>query len=125
MLLVEDNAVHRMVALEMLAGLGCHATAADKGRGTLDRFAGNTFDVLPMDCRMPEMDSLEATVEIRRTEPAQRHTPIVTLTANAMPEDRVTCLATGMGDYLGKPFTRGRIADMSRRWTRERVADAG
>ncbi len=125
MLLVEDNAVHRMVALEMLAGLVCHATAADKGSGTLDRFAGNTFDVLRMDCRMPEMDSLEATVEIRRTEPAQRHTPIVTLTADAMPEDRVTCLATGMDDYLGKPFTRGRIADMSRRWTRERVADAG
>ena len=75
-----------------------------------------------MDCQMPEMDGFEATAEIRRTEPAERHTPIVALTANAMPEDRARCLAAGMDDYLSKPFTRAQIADMLRRWTRERIA---
>ena len=121
-LLVEDNAVNRMVALKMLAGLGCHVTVADNGREALDRFAADTFDLVLMDCQMPEMDGFEATGEIRRTEPAERHTPIVALTANAMPEDRARCLAAGMDDYLSKPFTRTQIADMLRRWTRERVA---
>jgi two-component system sensor histidine kinase/response regulator len=121
-LLVEDNAVNRMVALKMLAGLGCHVTVADNGREALDRFAADTFDVVLMDCQMPEMDGFEATAEIRRTEPAERHTPIVALTANAMPEDRARCLAAGMDDYLSKPFTRAQIADMLRRWTRERIA---
>ncbi len=118
-LLVEDNPVNQLVAKEMLASLGCQLEVADNGRAALECIRRGKFDVVLMDCQMPEMDGYEATRELRRIESSgNSRLPVVALTANAMDGDRDRCVAAGMDDYLTKPFKREQLAKMLARHLR-------
>ena len=118
MLLVEDNAINQEIALAMLEDSGYEATPADNGARALALWERSPFDVILMDCQMPEMDGFEATRRLRRMESEQgrSRTPIIALTANAILGDRELCLDAGMDDYLAKPYTRAALLAMLTRW---------
>ena len=121
-LLVEDNAVNQELALHMLEALGCRAEVANHGGQALDALNRGAFDLVLMDCQMPEMDGFEATAEIRRREalrPGGRRIPIIALTAGAVEGDREKCLAGGMDDYVTKPFSLNQLERALRRWLPE------
>ena len=118
-LLAEDNNVNQLVARRLLERLGCVVELANNGREAISHYAARTYDIVMMDCQMPEMDGFEATREIRALERSRGphgRTPIVALTANAMQGDREQCLAAGMDDYLSKPFTAEELHNMLARW---------
>jgi two-component system sensor histidine kinase/response regulator len=117
-LLVEDNAVNREVAVGMLESLGCRIDAAENGWLAIETMNVTTYDAVLMDCQMPVMDGLTATAEIRRREQTSGapRVPVIALTANAMEGDRERCLAAGMDDFLSKPFTQQQLAMLLRRW---------
>ncbi len=108
-LLVEDNAINQEVAKAMLTMLGCSVESAYDGKEAVDRIRQrrSDFDLVLMDCQMPEMDGFTATRRIRAHEKKLASQPIliVALTANALEGDREKCLDAGMNDYLAKPFT--------------------
>ena len=107
-LLAEDNVVNREIAVAMLELLGCTVEIAEDGREVLDAVNARSYDLILMDCQMPNLDGLNASRLIREQEnrrPQRRRLPIVALTANAMEGDREQCLAAGMDGYLAKPFT--------------------
>ncbi|HWM44612.1 MAG TPA: response regulator [Burkholderiales bacterium] len=117
-LLVEDNLINQQVALGILQIQGYNVTVVNNGREALDACAQGSFDLILMDCHMPEMDGFEATREIRERERASsaKRLPIVALTANAMAQDREECLHAGMDDHLSKPFSMQTLQDMLDRW---------
>ena len=117
-LLVEDNLINQQVALGILQLQGYSVTVAANGKEALDALAAGAFDLILMDCHMPEMDGFECTAEIRKREQASggKVIPIVALTANAMAQDREECLNAGMDDYLSKPFSMQTLQDMLDRW---------
>jgi signal transduction histidine kinase/ActR/RegA family two-component response regulator len=105
-LLAEDNAVNALLASVLLRKAGHHVTHVITGRQAVDALAVNRFDIVLMDVQMPNMDGLEATAEIRRSEVRTgRHIPIVAFTAHAMAEDRKRFLDAGADGYLTKPFS--------------------
>ncbi|MCW5798956.1 MAG: PAS domain S-box protein [Nitrospira sp.] len=117
-LVAEDSPVNREVAVGMLEILGYQVEMAENGRQALELAARSQFDLVLMDCQMPEMDGFTATGEIRRREAAsglQRLT-IIALTANAMQGDREQCLAAGMDDYLTKPYTQMQLQAVVQKW---------
>jgi two-component system sensor histidine kinase/response regulator len=123
-LVVEDNPVNREVALHMLQRLGCEVVAATNGLEALRALEGGSFDVVLMDCQMPEMDGFEATAQIRRREQVNQGSqriPIVAFTAGVVAGDRENCLAAGMDDYLSKPFTQEQLERALRAWLPVRV----
>ena len=118
LLLAEDNAVNQQVALAILKIEGFQVTVAKSGVEAVDAFQKSSFDLILMDCHMPEMDGFEATRNIREM---QKHgnlkrIPIIALTANAMQQDRDECLNAGMDDHLSKPYTRLQMRAMLDRW---------
>ena len=118
-LLVEDHPVNQEFALEILNVLGARAEVAGNGREALARLRDAAYDLVLMDCHMPEMDGFEATAAIRREEQSsgdKRRLPIIALTANALEGDREQCLSAGMDDYLPKPFGKQQLRDMLVRW---------
>ncbi|MCC7144705.1 MAG: response regulator [Candidatus Eisenbacteria bacterium] len=124
-LLVEDNLVNQTIARRFLEKWACRVECARDGIEALELFQDGRFDLILMDCQMPEMDGYEATREIRALEaPSGRHTPIVAITANAMAEDRALCLAAGMDDYVAKPFRPGDLYQVISRWLPPSVARA-
>jgi CheY-like chemotaxis protein len=119
-LVVEDDATNQIVARRLLEKLGHSVEIARNGVEAVHRVQEEAFDVVFMDCMMPEMDGYEATREIRSLEASGlRRVPIVALTANAMAGDRERCLACGMDDYLTKPVNRGELARVLSRWVFE------
>jgi len=116
-LLVEDNPVNLEVGAGILEILGCQVSTAVNGRAALERYAEGDFDIVFMDCQMPEMDGFEATAAIRDLEQdTGKRIPIVALTANAIAGDRERCLEAGMNDYLAKPFTLVQIEEVLSSW---------
>jgi signal transduction histidine kinase/DNA-binding response OmpR family regulator len=118
-LLVEDNAVNREVALGMLETMGCQADVAEHGGIAVQKVQEGSFDIVLMDYQMPIMDGLEASRQIRLREAHEQRpaVPIVALTANAMEGDRERCLDAGMNDFLSKPFSLAQLRSVIEHWT--------
>lgn len=104
-LVAEDNLVNQTVVVRLLQRLGWVVDVASDGREAIQRCATRAYDVILMDCQMPDLDGFDATREIRRREGSLRRIPIVALTAHALPGDREACLAAGMDEYLSKPVS--------------------
>ncbi len=119
-LLAEDNRVNQILARTILDRLGCTVKVAVNGKDAVTAYAADGFDLVLMDCHMPEMDGYEAARRIREIEagpPARgKRVPIIAVTANALPGERDRCLAAGMDDYLAKPFRAEDIATLIRKW---------
>jgi CheY-like chemotaxis protein len=108
-LVAEDNAVNQKVATRLLQKLDCRVTVVTDGVAAISAWQTGNFDLILMDCQMPELDGYEATREIRRLEAGQRHIPIVALTAHAITGADEKCFAAGMDDYLTKPIDSARL----------------
>ena len=104
-LVAEDNKVNQMVASKLLSNLGHVVEIAANGREAVAAFQQSKWDLILMDCQMPEVDGYEATRQIRNLERAlNRKTKIVALTAHAMVEDQIRCSEAGMDGYITKPL---------------------
>jgi signal transduction histidine kinase/CheY-like chemotaxis protein/HPt (histidine-containing phosphotransfer) domain-containing protein len=117
-LLVEDNPVNLAVARKLLDRLGLEVDTAKDGRVAVDAVHRTRYDLVLMDCQMPEMDGYEATQEIRVREAAMKRArlPIVAMTANAMAGDREKCFDAGMDDYLAKPLDVAQLREVLAKW---------
>ena len=109
--IAEDHAINRKVAVRLLERMGHRVDVAETGKEVLVALEGTDYDLLLMDCQMPEMDGYAATRAIRGME---RHgkLPIIAMTANAMPEDRLRCLENGIDDYISKPLSTERLYNL-------------
>ena len=116
LLLVEDNSINQKVALAMLKNLGYQADVACNGVEAVKAVASERYDLVLMDCLMPEMDGFEATRSIRGRGEYWAELPIIAMTANAFAEDRAACLAAGMTDYLSKPVREAELRNKLERW---------
>jgi len=108
-LIAEDNVVNEKVVRHSLQRLGFHVDAVKNGREAVTAWQTGRYDLILMDCQMPELDGYEATREIRTRERGLQHIPIVALTAHAMKDDDLKCKAAGMDDHLTKPLDRERL----------------
>jgi CheY-like chemotaxis protein/HPt (histidine-containing phosphotransfer) domain-containing protein len=124
-LLAEDNIVNQKVATGVLHKIGCSVDLAINGIEAVSLVEKNYYDIVFMDCQMPRMDGYEATTEIRKLEnktQANRHLPIIALTANALTGDREICIAVGMDDYISKPFSHDRISKVLECWLPDKMS---
>jgi signal transduction histidine kinase/ActR/RegA family two-component response regulator len=117
-LLVEDNRVNQRVALHMLLRLGYEVACADDGIQAIARLTRERFDLVLMDCQLPEMDGWDATRVIRDRMSAvlDHEVPVIAMTANAFSEDRERCLAAGMSDFVAKPVAMAELSRVLSRW---------
>lgn len=114
-LLVEDNQVNQLVASSLLRKLGHSVDLAENGKQALEALEERNYDMVLMDCQMPVMDGYEATRKIREN-PAWKRLPVIAVTANVMQGDREDCLASGMNDYITKPYNRNELKAAIDRW---------
>ncbi len=116
-LVAEDNVTNQMIVMAHLKALNVESQAVANGLEVLSALKIGEYDLILMDCQMPEMDGYQATARIRELEKETgSHIPIIALTANAMKEDEERCLKAGMDDYLSKPFKREAFAEKLSRW---------
>jgi len=117
-LLAEDNITNQIVAEGMLELFGCRVDLAVNGKEACQAVKDHKYDIILMDCQMPELDGYSATGKIREFEKqtGASRTPIVALTAHAMGGDRERCLAAGMDDYLSKPLHPNQLQDVLEKW---------
>ena len=118
-LIVDDNASNRQLAVEQVGYLGHQAESADNAETALERLASERFDLVLLDCQMPGIDGYEAAQRIRELKNRNRLVPIVAVTANAMPEERARCLQAGMDDYVSKPLNLDRLRGLLATWIGE------
>lgn len=116
LLVVEDNRANQQVATAMLERIGCHVELAATGREALALLVRQPFDLILMDCHMPEMDGYEATRRIRAMDGKIAHVPIIAMTANVQKGDNERCLAAGMDDYLSKPLKLSAVREKLQHW---------
>lgn len=115
--------MNRQIVVAFLRKFGCTATTAANGAEAIRMWQEGNFDMIFMDCQMPEVDGyMMATRTIRSLEANGRHTPIIAMTAHAMTGDREACIASGMDDYLSKPLNLLQLNSTIRRWA-SRAAD--
>jgi len=126
-LLVDDNSVNQKLGTQLLVRMGFHVTAAWNGRQALQLLRAERFDVVLMDCQMPEMDGYDATRALRRADSGVLDcaVPIIAMTANALAGDRERCVAAGMNDYLAKPVNRTQLSAALRTLLKPPAAVAG
>ncbi len=115
-LVAEDNKVNQMVTNKLLEKLGHTCAIAEDGQKCLDMLATGDFDLVLMDCVMPNMDGLEATRQIRASGNTQL--PIIAVTANAFSSDQQDCIDAGMDDYIDKPIDMNRMAALLEQWAK-------
>jgi PAS domain S-box-containing protein len=117
-LVAEDNITNQQVALAILEKLGCRADAVANGREAIESLRELPYDLVLMDCQMPEMSGYEATARIRNPRSGVRDPkiPIIALTAHAMRGDREACLGAGMNDYIAKPVQPAELRTMLGKW---------
>ncbi|MCK5830545.1 MAG: response regulator [Methylococcales bacterium] len=116
-LIVEDNPVNLLMVQNIFKRINLKSLSATNGQEAVDLYNKNNFDLILMDCQMPVMGGLEATIEIRKLEKLNnKRTPIIALTANAFKEDREACYAAGMDEFLSKPFKKKQLIDVISRW---------
>jgi CheY-like chemotaxis protein len=113
-----------MVAVDTLATLGYQVDIAVNGLEALQLAATTAYQAILMDCQMPKMDGYAATAELRHREGTNQHTPIIAMTAGALPEDQQRCLAAGMDDYLAKPIDPDQLQAALDRWSTDADAPA-
>lgn len=127
-LIAEDNTINQRLALAQLKRLGIEADIANNGREAVEAVARKSYELVLMDCQMPEMDGFEATRAIRKAQHLSgTHVAIVAMTANALEGDRDTCIAVGMDDYISKPVQFDGLREVLTRWlpgNAERTASA-
>jgi PAS domain S-box-containing protein len=122
-LVAEDNTVNQLVARGVLENLGYTVEVVDNGREALDALRSTRFDVVLMDCHMPELDGFEATRALRVREGDGHRTPVIAMTAGVLDSDRERCFAAGMDDFIAKPIDVGTLTATLDRWIpREREA---
>lgn len=122
-LLAEDNVVNQKVATKMLKKLGCHVDIAIHGREALEMIQENQYDLVLMDCQMPEMDGYEATRQIRALpEEIYQNIPILAMTAHSMQGNMEECLEVGMNDHVAKPVKLSRLLAAIKKWTDKKDA---
>ena len=142
-LLAEDNIVNQKVARKMLQKIGCQVDCVADGKEAVEAVKSIPYDMVLMDCQMPEMDGYEATAAIRkweselpmttdelgirnndpRTTDNESRITIIAMTANAMQGDRKKCLDAGMDDYIAKPVNAKKLKDTLERWIPETMSD--
>ena len=115
-LVAEDNPSSQIVAATMLQFLGCKVDVVSCGKDAVSMVSLHHYDIVFMDCSMPDMNGFEATDEIRRMEGSKKHTIIVALTANAIKGFREKCLSAGMDEYLSKPIRSSKLQEIVTRW---------
>jgi len=119
-LIAEDNLLNQKLALKMVEKLGCRADLAGNGREALRMIEQGRYDLVFMDCQMPDMDGYEASAIIRRREKESGgHLPIIAMTAHAMTGDRNKCMEAGMDDYISKPIRREELLQAISRWVQK------
>lgn len=117
-LVVEDNLVNQKIIRIILDRNGCNYIIANDGVEAVQMYQNERFDLILMDCQMPNLDGLQATAKIREIESSnqQLRCPIVAMTANAMKGDEEKCLAMGMDGFLAKPFKSQDLVQTINRW---------
>jgi signal transduction histidine kinase/ActR/RegA family two-component response regulator len=112
-LIAEDNSVNRVIAIKMVEKLGHSAIAVTNGVEAIDALRASRYDLVLMDCQMPELDGYEATRTIRTTRTIEQTSiPIIAMTANALQGDRERCLEAGMNEYVSKPMKTTDLRDV-------------
>ncbi|MEI9941565.1 MAG: response regulator [Pseudomonadota bacterium] len=115
-LLAEDNEFNRMLIERVLRTLNCEVDLAPTGREAVRKFHQGKYDLVLMDCHMPDLDGLEATRQIRAVEGPNRHVPILAVTAGTVPGVRQACLQAGMDDFIAKPFSLSTLRRKASHW---------